>query len=105
METRYAEMAKRRVHMDKQLAEIDEEQKLVKYQLDPIIAIVESQKDFNFEIIKKLEASDFLLREEHILIHRILIEILDNEIIKIKNPYLQKVKEFDRRRDLIMVNY
>jgi len=105
MEMRYAEMAARRVHLNIQLAEIDEEQKVVKGHLDRIIAIIESQKDFNTEIIKKLEASNFLLREEHILIHRILIEILDNEIIKIKNPYLQKVKEFDSRRDLIMVNY
>ena len=105
MEKRYAQMAARRVDMDSQLVKIDEEQKLVKDEFNLIISVLESQKDFNTEIIKKLEASNFLLREEHIVVHRILIDILDSEILKKKNLYLKKSEYFDHRRDVIMVNY
>ena len=105
MTRRYDEMAKRRVNMDKELAKIDEEQNLVKDKIYSMITILESQKDFNTEIIKTLETRNFLLREEHILVHRILIDILDSEILKKKNIYSEKAKDFNCRRDLIMINY
>lgn len=108
MDRRYAEMAKRRAPILEELSKIDKEEKRFIVNHSQLIAIVETQKKFFLDFVKKIWSNKKISQEnsdEFDILNEDVISVLDDAIHDYTDSYLEKIKDFDRIREQLMLNY